>query len=176
MLDIGCGEGLLIQRLLPFAAHVVGVDPDERAIAQSEKRLGTSDKVTLLHGDFLDMPIPSGEERFTSITCVAVLHHMDLSSALLKMRECLAPGGRMIVIGLAADQSILDFIIAGLSYLPIRVMDWLHGGVQEIDVKIASPKESFQEIRNVARELLPGAKITRRFYYRYVLTWEKGSP
>ncbi len=28
VLDIGCGDGLLLQRLAPFAQHVIGIDPD----------------------------------------------------------------------------------------------------------------------------------------------------
>ena len=52
-------------------------------------------------------------------------------------------------------------------------MDRVHGGVQEIDVRLAEPKESISEIRNIALELLPGAIVRRRFYYRYTLTWDK---
>jgi 2-polyprenyl-3-methyl-5-hydroxy-6-metoxy-1,4-benzoquinol methylase len=32
VLDIGCGDGLLLQRLAPFAKQVVGIDPDAKAI------------------------------------------------------------------------------------------------------------------------------------------------
>lgn len=172
VLDIGCGEGLLVQRLLPIAEHVVGIDPDENAIMQSRKRLGDAKHATLIHGDFLDMPAPPRDERFQTITCVAVLHHMDLEKALAKMREFLAPGGRLIIVGLAANKSFLDYFLSVLLSVPIRIMDWFHGGVTEVNVKIAPPKESLAEIKQAASRILPGVSVKRRLYYRYVLTWD----
>jgi 2-polyprenyl-3-methyl-5-hydroxy-6-metoxy-1,4-benzoquinol methylase len=35
VLDVGCGEGLLVQRLARVARHVTGVDPDATAIARA---------------------------------------------------------------------------------------------------------------------------------------------
>ncbi|MNR39126.1 hypothetical protein D3C85_1573020 [compost metagenome] len=97
---------------------------------------------------------------------------MDLRSALLRMSQFLAPGGRLLIIGLAEDKSILDLIISGGLLLPIRIMDRLHGGMGNPNVRIAAPKESIREIRQVTNEILPGAKVRRRFYYRYLLSWD----
>ena len=68
VLDIGCGEGLLIQRLIPFATHIVGIDPDEEAITRANTRLGLPSNVTLITKDFLTMPVPAPDERFDTIT------------------------------------------------------------------------------------------------------------
>ncbi len=173
MLDIGCGDGLLLQQLAPFAQKVVGIDPDAKVILRAHSRLAEEPNVSLVTGDFLAMPIPSQEECYSTVICVATLHHMELKSALLKMRQVLAPGGRMLIVGLAVDKSIMDFVISGLLVLPIRVMDRLHGGMRDPGVRIAKPKESLFEIRQAAQEVLPGAIIRRRFYYRYVLSWNK---
>lgn len=79
----------------------------------------------------------------------------------------------MLIVGLSANKSILDFLISGLLVIPIRLMDRLHGGVKDVGVKIASPKESLSEIRQVTCEVLPNAKIQRQFYYRYLLIWDQ---
>jgi 2-polyprenyl-3-methyl-5-hydroxy-6-metoxy-1,4-benzoquinol methylase len=173
VLDIGCGDGLLLQRLAPFVQQVVGIDLDTRTIVRAQTRFAGTLNVTLINGDFLAMPAPSQDERYSTIICVATLHHMELRTALLKMRQVLAPGGRLLIVGLAADKSIMDFVISGLLVLPIRIKDRLHGGMQEIGVRIAAPKESLNEIRQAAHEVLPGAIIRRRFYYRYLITWNK---
>jgi hypothetical protein len=89
------------------------------------------------------------------------------------MSQVLAPGGRLLIVGLAVDKSIMDFVISGLLVFPIRVMDRIHGGMRDPGVRIADPKESLIEIRQVAHEVLPGAIIRRRFYYRYLLSWYK---
>ncbi len=173
VLDIGCGDGLLIHRLAPYVQYVAGIDADPKAISRAQSRLADLTNVTLVAGDFLDMPIPSPEERYDTVLCVATLHHMELKAVLLQIREVLAPGGRVLIIGLAADKSMKDLLISGLSVLPIRIMDKLHGGMQDIGVRIAEPKESLSEIRRAAQELLPGVKLRRRFYYRYSLSWDK---
>ncbi|AKG35602.1 class I SAM-dependent methyltransferase [Paenibacillus durus] len=173
VLDIGCGDGLLLQRLAPFAQQVVGIDPDTQTIARAQTRLASISNVSLINGDFLAMPAPSQKELYSTVICVATLHHMDLRTALSKMRQVLAPGGRLLIVGLAADKSFIDFIISGLLVLPIRFMDRLHGGMQDVGVRIADPKESLSEIRQAAHEVLPGANIRRRFYYRYLMSWNK---
>lgn len=173
VLDIGCGDGLLLQRLAPFVEQVVGIDPDAKAIAWAQTRLAATPNVSLVQGDFLSSPVPSPQERYATITCVAALHHMELGAALLKMRQVLAPGGRLLAVGLAADKSIMDVVISGLLVLPIRFMDRFHGGMQDAGVRIADPEQSLSEIRAVAHEVIPGASIRRRFYYRYLMLWEK---
>jgi ubiquinone/menaquinone biosynthesis C-methylase UbiE len=171
-LDIGCGEGLLMERLAPHVESVVGIDPDGDAVERARKRLAGQGNASLIAGDFMDMPIPPLEERYQTITCVATLHHMELQPALRHMRGLLAPGGKLLVVGLAANKSALDYIASGLQVLPVKLADRMHGGMQEIGVRLAEPRESIGEIRRAAREALPGAQIRRRFYYRYTLTWE----
>jgi len=173
ILDVGCGDGLLLQRLAPFAQEVVGVDPDKAAIVRAQTRLAAIPNVSLITSDFLEMTLPPHNERFSTVICVASLHHMELERALLKMSQVLAPGGRLLIVGLAADKSIIDYVISGLVLIPIRVMDRMHGGMQDPGVRIAEPKESLTEIRRAAHEILPEAAIRRRFYYRYSLTWDK---
>jgi len=173
VLDIGCSDGLLLQRIAPFVQQAVGIDPDAQIISRAQTRFASASNVSLIHGDFLEMPVPSQEERYNTVVCVATLHHMELRTALLKMSQLLAPGGRLLIIGLAANKSIADFVISGLLLFPIRIMDRLHGGMQDIGVRIANPKESLSEIRQAAHEVLPGSNIRRRFYYRYLLSWNK---
>lgn len=172
MLDIGCGDGLLIQRLAPHVQEVVGIDPDPEIIARAHTRLASMPNVLLIEGDFLTIPPPVQEKRFDTIICVATLHHMDLRAALLKIRQFLAPGGRLLVIGLSANKTFLDYLLSGLFVFPIRIMDRIHGGMQDIGVRLADPKESLSEIRRVANEVLPVSVARRRFYYRYLLYWD----
>jgi len=173
VLDIGCGDGLLLQRLAPFCDGVVGIDPDENAIERAQKRLTTISNVSLIIGDFMTIPTPPNKDRYNTVICVATLHHMELRTALLKINQFLAPGGKLLIVGLAANKSIIDIVISGLLALPIRFMDLLNGAVQDIGVRIATPKESLSEICQVTNEVLPGAIIQRRFYYRFFLSWEK---
>lgn len=221
VLDIGCGDGLLVERLLATGATVTGIDADAAAVVQASRRLGLpcrlgapgpacstppgpmsiSDpfsgtpadpaeasspldpvqtdrrtaggpKATILHGDALTVPELDGQS-FYLITCVAALHHMPLEPALLRMRELLAPGGRLRIVGLAANASAVDWIVSAALLVPVRLASAIHRESRDIGVPTSHPRESLREIRAAVARLLPGCRIRRRFYYRYTIAWDK---
>lgn len=172
ILDVGCGDGLLVQKLAATADHVIGIDPDESAVARAHARLAATPNVDILVGDVLDSAQLDGQ-RFDLITCVATLHHLPLVPALERLRELLAPQGRLHVVGLAANKSARDWLISGALLLPIRLMSTLHRESDYPAMTTARPRESLEEIRDAATVILPGCRINRRLYYRYTLTWRK---
>jgi SAM-dependent methyltransferase len=128
--------------------------------------------VQLILGDFLNTPeLKMG--RFDLITCVASLHHMPLLPALERMRDLLAPGGELRVVGLSANKTISDWIISGMVLVPIRLMSKARRESGYPDMTTAQPSESFTEIRAAAATILPGSQVRRRVYYRYTIAWVK---
>ncbi len=79
VLDVGCGDGLLGQRLAPVSRSVTGINPDPAAIQRADERLEPHKHVTLSQAGF-DAYDPGCPRRFDLITFVASLHHMDLRS------------------------------------------------------------------------------------------------
>lgn len=172
VLDVGCGDGLLLHRLAPVCSEAVGIDSDEAAIARAGYVSTEHRNVRIMVGDFLtDARI--SDARFDSITCVAVLHHLPLRPALERIRDLLSPGGQTIIVGLAANKTVLDWVVSGLLVIPVRIMGVVHHGTRDIGVATAAPRESLGEIRVIAASIMPGCRIRRRFYYRYSLTWTK---
>ena len=55
---------------------------------------------------FLSYPLP--EASFDFVCANTSLHHMDFEQALATMTRLLRPGGRLAVIGIAADASDSD--------------------------------------------------------------------
>ena len=106
-LDVGCGEGLLLQRLSPHCTTLVGIDPDPSSIARARRRLP---QVTLLTQLFDDL---STDQSFDLITMVASLHHMELEPTLHKVRQLLRPGGQFLVVGLSARGGLGDICPVG---------------------------------------------------------------
>ena len=72
VLDVGCGEALLVQRLARVARRVTGVDRDPAAIARAHERTAALANVTLRLDDFLEMPAEPAS--YDLITFVARLH------------------------------------------------------------------------------------------------------
>jgi len=168
VLDVGCGDGLLLERLAPVVEEVVGIDPDPRAVDRARARSIPGARV-LRMGLLDDNAAALG--RFATVTCVAALHHMPLRPALERLRQLVAPGGRLLVVGLSANRGPADWLWSGIQVLPVRVLDHLHRVQGDVGLATADPAESLTEIRRVAAAVLPGARIRRRWYYRYSLSW-----
>lgn len=169
VLDVGCGDGLLIERLAPHSASVTGIEPHAPTLATARSRLTDVPNVTLIGTGFL--AFEPGERRFDLIVFVASLHHMDLTVALRRARDLLRPGGDLLVVGLSANHSAWDWILSGLALPIIRIGSRLHGETYPADVPVATPRESLRDLRSAARRLLPGVRIRRGLYYRYLLRW-----
>lgn len=170
-LDVGCGEGLLLQRLAPFAGTVTGIDPDPSVIKRSRSRLAGLPDATVHQEDFASYR-PEGQ-RFDLITFVASLHHLDLADSLVKARDLLNPGGDLLVVGLAANKTSADWFHSALVLPWVRLSSFLHRETRDIGVPTAQPRESLTEIRAVAGTILPGVRIRRGLYYRYLLRWTR---
>ena len=154
-LDVGCGEGLLSARLAGVCREVIGIDSDERALARAQRRLERTPNARVLAHDIMDPDLPGRLGAFETVTCVAVLHHLPLEE------------------GLAANKNPWDWIVSGLSVLPIRVIGAWHHEARDIGVVTTRARESLGEIRAAASRILPGARLRRRFYYRYSLVWDR---
>ena len=172
-LDVGCGEGLLSARLAGVCREVIGIDTDEQALARAKHRLEGLPNARVLARDITEPDLPGRLGAFETVTCVAVLHHLPLEEGLAALGALVAPGGRLIVVGLAANKNPWDWIVSGLSVLPIRVIGAWHHEARDIGVVTTRARESLGEIRAAASRILPGARLRRRFYYRYSLVWDR---
>ncbi|WP_319508158.1 16S rRNA (adenine(1518)-N(6)/adenine(1519)-N(6))-dimethyltransferase RsmA [uncultured Methanolobus sp.] len=58
ILEIGAGIGNLTERLLNKAARVIAIERDPELVDVLKDRLGESDKLTIIHGDVLEVDFP----------------------------------------------------------------------------------------------------------------------
>lgn len=167
-LDVGCGDGLLVQRLAGRVGHVVGIDADPAAITRARARLQTTAGAEALVADFATY---QADRCFDLIIFVASLHHLDLVASLAKARSLLRAGGDVLVVGLARNQTLADWAWAGLVTPWAFLASALHRPTADIGVRTAEPRDSLDQVRAGAARLLPGAHIRRGLYYRYRLRW-----
>jgi SAM-dependent methyltransferase len=169
VLDVGCGEGMLARSLAHRIPHVAGVDRDAASI-ELGRRQDADGKVEFVRGDLLACPFQPAS--FGMVTCVAALHHMDPAAALAAMNRLLAPGGTLVVIGLARSRPHdwpLDAVavVVNLGYRMAR------GYWKQPSPVVWPPPHSYREIRALAREALPGVRYRRHLLWRYSLVWAK---
>jgi SAM-dependent methyltransferase len=170
-LDVGTGDGMLAAELSEFVPVVVGLDLHQEQVDAAAAAYGARPGLRFAVGDLLTTRLP--EEPFDFVAASAVVHHLELLPALHRLRDLTAPGGTLVIVGLATNRSALDWILAGLSVLPTRLARVRHGwhdhGAPKMD-----PRDSWGDIRKSAREVLPGARFRRRLYWRYSLVWNNG--
>ncbi|MBS2554164.1 class I SAM-dependent methyltransferase [Catenulispora sp. NL8] len=173
-LDIGCGDGLLAQKLAARAKWVVALDTSPEMAEQARRRTAGLD-VEVVEADFLaavrDGVLP--RRSFSFVTSVAALHHMDPEAALQTMASLLEPGGRLAVAGLAMSRSALDWLIAAAQMPLVQTIRLAHGGASGPDGMPVSfdAIPSWTQARTTALEALPGARWRRTLQLRYLIEW-----
>ncbi|WP_026917378.1 class I SAM-dependent methyltransferase [Gordonia shandongensis] len=170
VLDVGCGDGRLLERLSTVADRVVGIDPDETAIARARGRTADRTNAEVIVGDIMAAP-ELVARQFDLVVCIAALHHLPLRAALERLRALVAPGGELRIIGLAANRSVGDWLVSAALVVPVHVMSLIRGESTDDAMVTARPHESLAEIRRAAATTLPGSRLRRRLYFRYSLTW-----
>ena len=168
-LDVGCGQGFLLEPLADLADEAVGVDLDEAALDGAARRLVGRDNVTLVQGDVLtdDLGGP-----FDAVLSVAVLHHVPLTDGLERMKALVAPGGVLGIIGLATTRGFVDLAYDGVGFVETR---WRRRGRGYTDVgaPVKHPRQSYGQVRRAAQAVLPGVRYRRHTLFRYSLLWTK---
>jgi SAM-dependent methyltransferase len=168
-LDVGCGEGMLVRQLASRIPRVLGIDQDAASI-ELARRQSPGEHVEFILGDFLAYPLPAAS--FGMITCVAALHHMDAATALARMRDLLAPGGVLVINGVARNE-MRDLpreppaIVANLGYRA-RYGYWQHPSPV-----VWPPAHTYRQIRGLAAAALPGVRYRRHLLWRYSLVWSR---
>ena len=165
-LDIGCGEGMLARELRARVPDVTGIDLDEPSIALAREAGGD---VQYVLGDALTYLMGP----FDLVVSVATLHHLDARAGLRRFAELTAPGGRLVVVGLAASDGLRDapreLAAAAANTVAVRRRGyWEHSAPQ-----VWPPPETYTGMREAVRDELPGARFRRHLYWRWSLVWDR---
>ena len=182
-IEIGCGKGVLAGKLAMHFAHVTGIDRNEDMAAAAGARLRDVPRVSVQRCDFADFSSAAGDGGADLITMVAVLHHLDLDDTLARIPPLVAPGGRLLVVGLARADSLADLAFDVVSAAanpvmgmikhprPVRLRQPTLG--EQSAVPVMDPATTLAEITKAARAHLRGSTVRRRLFFRYTLRWEK---
>jgi SAM-dependent methyltransferase len=182
-LDAGCGTGLFATRLAQHARLVEAIDRAPEVITAARALSDAAPNVRYIEADLTRYELGSGHYGY--IACIAAIHHMPFTPAIGKLRDALAPGGVLAIIGLYRQATMADYL-PDLAAIPanmaanaiIKTRARRHGSSPAWQVNTApvlGPQMTLPEIRHEARRLLPGAVIRRRLYWRYSLIYRQPS-
>jgi SAM-dependent methyltransferase len=174
-LDFGCGRGELVETLAPHFGHIVGVDTDPVLRTTAANRVAAVANATVSDRDLADWD----DESVDLLTMIAVLHHLDLGTALTQVRRVLKPGGKFLVVGLAVPHSPLDRWWEMLSVITNPIIGWVHHPwpnpmpAQPAPFPVKDPVLTCHQIADALSNVMPGATLRRRIGFRHTVEWTK---
>jgi len=173
VLDVGCGTGNLVRAMARRAGVAAGIDPDLDIIALGREHSPDHPNATFDVLDLLDVP---GQSEYDVVTAIAVVHHLPLDAALRRMRSLLAPGGTIVIVGCYRAATRSDHLLDVIA-IPANLILGLLKSARAVEASVAmtaptaTPQSTLAEVRAVAADVLPGARIRRRLFWRYSLVY-----
>lgn len=170
-LDVGCGTGRLLRRLAVQFPHVVGVEADAATAARAASAVRSTPTATVVAAAF-----PADTERYDFVSMVAVLHHLPLREGIDAARAAVAPGGRLVIVGLYREErtdALLSTVslalnpVVGLVRHPRRAAEQPEG----MTAPTAAATDSYRQIKEALRAALPGVTVRRGLFWRYTAVW-----
>ena len=182
VLDVGCGTGLLSHELSRHFRSVVAVDISEPMLAVARRKRNAAN-IDYRLCDANNLPT---EARFDAIVSHTAFHHLpSIPATLAKLRNLLAPGGRLIAVDCVARLpatiprwNFLYYAHAAVHFLPDSLQ---HGAsaagtlwrFRTSRVWIAHLKSdrylSPARFREVYASCLPGAQFARMMTFMGVI-------
>lgn len=182
VLDVGCGAGTLAQKL---AGSVPQVDAFDRSpVMVEEARRSAPPNLDLQVADALTVELPQG--AYDAVVSSAVLHHLPLAEALPRMAGWLRPGGVLAAVALPRGDrrnelpvdlaGVVGHHALGLAFSAARPLTGAELFRQE-ESHDAMPVQdgalTTREVRAQAGAVLPGVRVRRLLFFRYLLVWQK---
>ena len=182
MLDVGCGAGTLARRLAARARHVDALDRSPAMLAAAAD--GAPPNLPLHLAALRTADLPDG--HYDAVLSSAVLHHLPLADALPRMARWVRPGGVLAAVALprvdlprelgvevaaAVAHASLGVTFAALR--PLTGADLFRPGTTHDAMPMAEPDLTVREVRTEAARLLPGARVRRLLFWRYLLVWRR---
>ncbi|MBO0840445.1 MAG: class I SAM-dependent methyltransferase [Sciscionella sp.] len=182
-LDVGCGAGKFAARLAARVEQVDAIDRSPEMITLAER--STPDNVDCVTADLLTDPLPSND--YDAIFSICALHHMPLPDALPILAKALRPGGMLAVIALprldlrrewpAEIVAAIGHRVLGTAFLAARSRGrniwYAKDSSHDAMPVVMNPPLTTHDVAKLAGAALPGARVRRLLFWRYLLLWRK---
>jgi 2-polyprenyl-3-methyl-5-hydroxy-6-metoxy-1,4-benzoquinol methylase len=170
VLDVGCGDGMLVRQFSRRCGTVVGIDSDEASI-ELANRSSTRANERFVCADVMTHSLEVAS--FDAVVSVAALHHLDTNAALRRLASLARPGGILAIIGIGRPDFIRDLPWLATGTIATRVHQARKGLWEHSAPIVWPPPHTNAQVKRIASAELPGAVFRRHILWRYSLIWKK---
>ena len=183
VLDVGCGAGAFAAQLATRVGHVDAVDRSPVMIEAARRR--TPPNVTCILADVMQSALPAN--HYDAIVSVTALHHLPLDDALRHLAPAVRPGGALAAVVLPRSDlrhelpyeacAAVGHRAFGSVFAALRAVtrgSWYRiEPIHEVMPKVVAPPLTTRQARQLATATLPGARVRRLVFWRYLLRWRR---
>lgn len=184
VLDVGAGAGAFATVLAEQVGQVDAVDRSPVMIEQARRT--TAPTVRCVLADVLVDPLPGKE--YDAIVSISALHHMPLRDVLPPLAAALRPGGVLAAVVLPRRDlrrelpvelaAAVAHRVLGVVFLVRRRRGRTGGFPKQHHARtgmpvVMDPPLTTREAAREAAAVLPGARVRRLLFWRYLLVWHK---
>ena len=182
-LEIGCGTGAFARLLAKRCKRVVGLDLSSQMIGVARSRSSKFDNLEFELADAMTWNFP--QSRFDFICSIATLHHLQQRELFVKMKDALTPSGVLVVLDLVESNSLAERVLDVFGFGVSGGLRLLHNGRLNPPAEVRKAWEqhgkhdhysTISQMRALAKEILPGARVTRHLLWRYSLVFRNTDP
>lgn len=161
VLDLGCGSGIVLERIAPYVARAIGVDQSPEMLELARNRTQALPSVELVEAPVEALPLP--ENAVDAALLVLVLGYLpDPERALLEAHRVVAPGGVLVVVDLLAPRRT-DLPELGRGFAPEELSCLFTAAGWSVEVLRRLPPE--RESRGPALFLVQARKGSSRKHF-----------
>ena len=179
-LEVGCGTGAFARLLAPRCQRVIGLDMSPEMIRVARSRSGQFDNLAFQLADAMTWNFP--QLHFDFVCSIATLHHLEQRELLVKMRDALKPRGVLVILDLVQSNSVAERVFDVIGLGVSSGLRLIHNGRLQPPPEVRKAWEqhgkhdtysTVSQMRAIAAEILPGARVTRHLLWRYTLVYHK---
>lgn len=185
VLDVGCGAGTFAAQLAQRVEHVDALDRSTTMIEAAKER--TPENVNCVLADAMVDHLPDAD--YDAIVSISALHHMPLQDALRRLTAALRPGGVLAVVALPRTDLRRELPVEAVAAVGHRLLGAIFLGAMSMGKRswlakdsthttmpiVMDPPLTTDEVDQQASEVLPGVRVRRLIFWRYLLLWQKPS-
>lgn len=178
-LEVGCGNGELCNLINSRSEETVGIDLSGNMIEKAKSEYGATN-IKFVKGDYFDFSFQP--ESIDVIISIATVHHMDFDKFLVKSKNELKKNGKLIIIDLYNSHWKREFWRSVVSKFFHLINELIYNKrlfSSKLERKYWSEHGKddtfmdFEDINEVARDILGNPEIRKQLFWRYSLVWTK---
>jgi 2-polyprenyl-3-methyl-5-hydroxy-6-metoxy-1,4-benzoquinol methylase len=179
VLDVGCGAGAFSRTLAARGHRVTGVDLSPEMIRLATMRSDPKLDVTFRCADFMhEQHLEAG---YDAVVSISMLHHVLADEAIPRMAGLVRPGGVLVVHDVTSDSGMWDWPRSAVAIVARAIGRLRMGRIRDRAAVRSAWRDhgrgerylTIEDARNLARRLLPSARVHRHLQWRYTVVWRR---